>query len=1518
MAKKVKKNLKLRRRIRKTMGAVCLITALIVAAIPVPGAAAAVGNEIEGTKYTWDNQIWKGGGANNESYIPVVPKDCKEIYTTGDGTYQFAFVNESDTSLNKIAVILGYNGRNLQNNYLEIPNTVNAYTKYNENEGTFTGYVAVSKSQKPLFYKRVTITEEPVMSGGDQIGTTEIETVEYLPCYYSDRNSWSDKVLTDFYYYDDTAASYVQTTDEKDQWIKNISVDYIGNQSLVSVDSSTSGAVQGWQIAEDSGKVNDTPNKGVFASNANIRTLVVGEELKGIGNYAFYGCTNLETITLGNGLVEIGKYAFADCINMYSIGLDFTSNIQYISDHAFMGCSALEEFILPAGVQRIFDHAFEGCYNLKNVDISGIKAQKNVNLKDLGYYVFSGCTSLEGITIPQSYQGDDSSAATRHTLMLNNFKNCSNLKRITLLNSSTKPTVSESTNISENYTVEEFKEDVHPTFYFEADDISQTHEFTKANAIAFKYLNSDVYEIIIEAEGENITYQVNSQQQLLWFDMSGPVKEVEIPATIGPYGISAINAGSFSGNCFLEKITIPATVTAINENAFKGCHNLKHVIFNNAATITHIGINAFATQVVDLHKTACTNKDFLTTVSKPVLTFTGAIGSNVVPFAYAMSPGSNINAGEQLKTYITYYSGWPTNLEIKYNPDKSTAELVDYPTFAELKSGVYNKLTYPYMTQEYENAGKAALDKYEAWLSSPNTTEVTQNEWEIINAVLHISVPDGVTGIKSGLFSGAVVSGSNAASADTTIQSVTLASVEEIEPYTFDGCTSLKEIRITGGAKKIDDYAFASRNASDSNLETFTMTAGGESIGNYAFMNNNKLTGVTVSPEVQTLGLRPFRGCKALSNVSFGGGPYFTCDNFIIYSLKDGVKDTVVECLEARTKTVNKAELAGITGLADEAFMDVTGIGSVDLSSTTISRIPQYAFAGTTGLFSATLPNTCLSISSNAFHGSGVQYVEIPNSVTFIDPSAFNTEKNPDPDKKADPNGYKNIEFYCEPGTAAAIYADEYDSIDITDKPIEKYFTVTFWDYGSVADGNDVLTIVDTQSVLWHDDAVPPEPVGREGYRFKEWLPDYHDVSRDMDVVAQYEKIDSEEKKFTVNFIDWDDKVIYTQQVNPGEDAFAIVPPAREGYIFDGWRPAITNVTKSFDTYAQYKQDTGGGNNGGGDNGGGNNGGGDNGGGNNGGGNNGGGNNGGNDVSGGNNTPATLYTLTVENGSGSGSYVAGAQVIIIANEPASTQQFSKWTTDNTAVKFASTTVGATVVTMPAANAKVTATYAAKSGSNNGGSNNNNNNNNGGGNTITGGNNGTVTKPGTVIVIDKNGFSNTGVVSAKVNGSSDNFVIKITESSEATEAVLNALLAEYGSLDNLKYFPMDISLYDSTGKTKITDTTGLSITITLPLPDSLIQYAGNNKVAGVVNNKLDKLTPKFTTIEKVACVTFTAEHFSPYVIYVDTTDLSASGSTDDSPKTGDIHPKWFLAIGLACLSVVLFAKKDRNGRKVVPA
>lgn len=218
---------------------------------------------------------------------------------------------------------------------------------------------------------------------------------------------------------------------------------------------------------------------------------------------------------------------------------------------------------------------------------------------------------------------------------------------------------------------------------------------------------------------------------------------------------------------------------------------------------------------------------------------------------------------------------------------------------------------------------------------------------------------------------------------------------------------------------------------------------------------------------------------------------------------------------------------------------------------------------------------------------------------------------------------------------------------------------------------------------------------------------------------------------------------------------------------------------------------------------------------------------------------------------------------------------------------------------------VTATYKTGSGNsitpvstNSGGG--------GGSNTVN-----TVSNNGTTVDVTRPGISNTNLAGATVSGATDNFIVKVTEDQNATDAVTAALQARYGDLSRIKYLPMDISLYDSTGRTKIADTSGISVNLTLPLPDDLVQYAGNNRVAAVSGGVLEDLNARFTTVAGVPCVNFTATHFSPYVIYVDTANLSEA-VIDATPKTGDpIHPKWFLAIGLACVSLIMFFKRDKK-------
>ena len=1642
-----KTNRRLKKTVRKTLGTLFLISAIVVAAIPTEGlraeedivtqaahthetshtAQASTAYKVTIPKDAAEKARILPAGSNvptMDTLIPVV-EDNATIYTTEtntDGTsYQFAYVNYKNSWC---AVLLGYNkNTTLTGNVLDIPDTVNAYIQPTGNQGTVNGYVAASKNGQPLYYEALTektreVEEQAKDSDGqllfDESGKPlmETKTVTYYdgemrPCYATD-NTWKELTLDNFFQkkegssYTSTKADnddhtgyrvydgYAQTLNTDDQWIKDLDVKYIGNQYLKS--TSNGNGTYTWSIAGDVTSAN--PLDGIFAGASNIVTLNIGEKLIGVGNYAFYGCNGLSSISFGNGLTVIGNWAFAGCGSMKEINVPRDCNLAQLGDHAFYSCIQLTDVDVPKSVSYIGDYAFAECRYLYNVELCNPEQENGASsssLTEMGWNVFENDETLYSVTFPDMYS---------ETIGISMFKGCKNLHYIASRNANF--TITEGSNDDNVYCFDCFKsmladEPVNGSFYFEGLSGSALHKLCQSNCFAFSYINYDPstklferlnkYELTVQdpgvdGEAGRSTYVVDSSNQLINANVGTGVKTLDIPDPIGPYHIYNIGDNIFANNCNLTMVSLPASVQSVGQGAFRGCHNLATVIFNNSSLA--IGTDAFKTQDVSgTHRVGCgvTSLSDLNDADnspKVKLTFVGEISPESTPYLYAMSADGRYNNGSQIPTYVRYCSGWPTNLVVQYNADKGVSELIDFPAFTELTKYATDKSSYPYLTEAQRDAAKTALEKY----NDPNAS-LTEDQRQFINSALNIEVPQGIQALKDGLFVEKEVADA-ALGVDKTI---TLYGIDSIEENDFKGtgvnagkiAEHLKELNILGNTTSIAANAFkgSEEGSSDSKsaLQKVYISGNMSSIGDYAFQDCVNLTDVTLSGTISSLGKIPFTGCENLDNVNFLGTDYFTCDKSIIYGMSGGAKAKIVECLEGRSsKRVNASETAGVTEMAPEAFRGCDNLNEIDLTSSALVTIPESAFEDTSSLNTVKLPITCEEIKDYAFRGSNITWLEESgNRLQLISLKAFEDAKY-----STDNNTMHKAITLCGPQDSYLYKFGQTYNFSVEDTPLVEYFTVTFRDWSNEL--NKYVDVIEAeQTVKAGEDAVPPTPAGKEGETFQYWDPDYREISEDTQCVAIYSKDDPDANKLTVTFQDWDGTVIKEIKVSSGGSiADADLPNTsnlvREGYLFIGWDRPLTNITESFTTMAVYKalseddivvryinsvtkevfyqttikkgtvapsiqtptvsgytfkewlpdiataitentdfyavyEASNSNNNGSASP-----------------------NPGtstspspGTSTSPGNNngnSTAKMYTLTVKNGSGSGSYVAGSQPIIVANDPAANQQFSTWSIDPANTTIASKVLSATVITMPAANVTVTANYTAKSGSNRtststgSGNSTNSNSNRRPSSTTTG----TVSGGRTTVVIDKNGLSNTGVVSATVNGSSDNFVIKITESAAASEEVVKALMAEYGSdISAIKYFPMDISLYDSTGNTKITDTTGLSISITLPLPDSLITYAGNNKVAGVVNSRLDKLSPKFSTISGVSCITFTAEHFSPYVIYVDTNNLTAGTIADNTPKTGDgIHPKWFLSMGLACISVVLFMKKDKKTLKKVRA
>ena len=1622
-----KTNRRLKKTVRKTLGTLFLISAIVVAAIPTEGlhaeedAVAQAAGHTHNTTHSGSDykvsirkdaaektaQLKQGSNVPTmDMLIPAVPVGAT-IYTTStneDGSnYQFAYM-----SVNGVwsAILLGYNKDNtLPNNTLTIPNKVNAYIQPTGNLGTGNGYVAANLNGEPLYYEATTECtrmvddksrpkyqedgKTPLLdASGNQVYEQKEETYlvgEMKPCYATD-NAWKDlDVFSKFYYYSQGAngssvnnaedgngnpavyPNYAIAGDSAHQWIKDAEVKYIGNQYLDSAFDTTTNTYK-WSIPADGGYITAaTASKGIFAQAGNIGTLIIGEDLVGIGNYAFYECTGLNDVEFGNGITVIGNYAFAGCGSMKNVNIPDKCNLGQIGDHAFYSCTNLTSFTIPINTKYIGDYAFAECRFLSDVEMCNSGSSTSAsNLKELGWNVFENCETLSSLTFPESYS---------ENVDISIVKGCKNLRYITVRNKQLTFTEKEDGDV---YCFDCFKEmlseePVNGTFYFEGRSDSLLHSFTRENCFAFSYIdyNSNTtqyeslnkYELTVQdpdvaGEEGRSTYVVNSSNELISSTIGANVSSLNIPDPIGPYHIYNIGANIFANNCNLKLVSLPAAVQSIGEGAFRGCHNLATVIFNNSSVV--IGMDAFKTQEYTGagHRQGCsgTVENEADNSPKVKLTFVGEISPDSTPYNYAMGYYGRYNNSSQVESYITYCSGWPSNLVVQYNAEKDASELINFPAFSELSDYANDTTKYPYLTEAQREAAKTALDKYSSGEA------LTEDQKSFIDSAMNVVIPAGIRQIQDGLFQ-------KKEDADIAYlkdnKTLTIYGLDNIEAGDFQGAEKLSSVEIYGNTSTIAKEAFKDCTG----LTTFKFNGSDNypSVEDYAFSGCTELTDVSLPGSVNlAFGRIPFKNCKKLKNVDFLEGALYVCDNSIIYGCDQvtGAKGAIIECLEGRdNKYVKASETAGIKSIAAEAFRYGDTLREIDLSQSEIYEVPEYAFADTPELRTVKLPNSCKTINDNAFYNSGLERLEATQNLTLLGQKAFDGLTKPHSDI-----------VICSPENSYLYNYAKLNGFIVDTTPLEEYFTVNFRDWNEEL-GQYVLIPDAEQRVKGGEAATPPTPAGKSGETFQYWDPDPSEITADTVCVAIYSKDDPDANKLTVTFLDWDDSVVKEIKVSSGGSiADADLPNTatltRDGYLFIGWDRDLTNITENITTKAVYKAlseddivvryinsvtkevfyqttikkgtvapsiqtpavsgytfkewlpdiaaaitentdfyavyEANGSN---------------------------GGNSGGTTSPGASTSPgattspgsnnnattAKMYTLTVKNGSGSGSYVAGSQPIIVANDPAANQQFSSWSIDPANTTIASKVLSATVITMPEANVTVTANYTAKSGSGSktststgSGNSTNSNSNRRPSSTTTG----TVSGGRTTVVIDKNGLSNTGVVSATVNGSSDNFVIKITESAAASEEVVKALMAEYGSdISAIKYFPMDISLYDSTGNTKITDTTGLSISITLPLPDSLITYAGNNKVAGVVNSKLDKLSPKFSTISGVSCVTFTAEHFSPYVIYVDTNNLTAGTIADSTPKTGDgIHPKWFLSMGLACLSIVFFMKKDKKTLK----
>ena len=108
-------------------------------------------------------------------------------------------------------------------------------------------------------------------------------------------------------------------------------------------------------------------------------------------------------------------------------------------------------------------------------------------------------------------------------------------------------------------------------------------------------------------------------------------------------------------------------------------------------------------------------------------------------------------------------------------------------------------------------------------------------------------------------------------------------------------------------------------------------------------------------------------------------------------------------------------------------------------------------------------------------------------------------------------------------------------------------------------------TILSRQDAVLGSSAQAPAVPSRAGYKFVGWDQDFSNISGPLSIWPIYEPI-----TYTVNFVDWDGRLISSQTVEHGSAANEPELPVREGYTFAGWDSSFSNITAGLTVKAEY------------------------------------------------------------------------------------------------------------------------------------------------------------------------------------------------------------------------------------------------------------------------------------------------------------------------------------------------------------
>lgn len=133
--------------------------------------------------------------------------------------------------------------------------------------------------------------------------------------------------------------------------------------------------------------------KGVFMFCSALESVTLPAEVTEIGENMFTACDELKTVNFGAKTEKIGREAFYNCQKLEN--LEFPSTLKSVDEGAFSFCAAIKNVEFPEGFTTLGSRIFYGCEGIETVVLPS-------TLETIGESVFDGCRLIKSISFPDA------------------------------------------------------------------------------------------------------------------------------------------------------------------------------------------------------------------------------------------------------------------------------------------------------------------------------------------------------------------------------------------------------------------------------------------------------------------------------------------------------------------------------------------------------------------------------------------------------------------------------------------------------------------------------------------------------------------------------------------------------------------------------------------------------------------------------------------------------------------------------------------------------------------------------------------------------------------------------------------------------------------------------------------------------------------------------------------------------------------------------------------------------------